>query len=89
MCPMWTGLQMKASGEYAGVELAGIDPVQIAAGYGVEGALVDDESRIGAEIDRELDLVEREKRPYLLDVKLPLGLPSGATAAEPYQAAGD
>ena len=80
------GGRMKASGEYAGVALDGIDPVQIAAGYGVEGARVDDDSRIGAEVDRALDLVDREKRPYLLDVLLPFGLPAGARAAAPYQA---
>ena len=72
---------MKSSGNYAGVVLDGIEPVKIAEGFGVEGKTVTDEAQIGDEISRALELVQREKRPYLLDVRLPLGLPEGGQAA--------
>ena len=78
---------MKQSGEYAGVVLDGIDPVQIAAGFGVEGMRVQDESRVEEAIERGLQVVEDEQRPFLLDVHLPLGLPAGGQAAEPFRLA--
>jgi benzoylformate decarboxylase len=78
---------MKETGKYDGVVLDGIDPVRIADGYGVEAKRVDDEATVGDEIDRALEIVEREKRPYLLDVRLPLGLPEGGTGAAPYRLA--
>ena len=59
----------------------GIEPVKIAEGFGVEGKTVTDEAQVGDEISRALELVQREKRPYLLDVRLPLGLPEGGQAA--------
>jgi len=74
---------MKDTGTYAGVVLDGIDIVQLAGSFGVEGRKVDDESVIGAAISEGLETVEREQRPMLLDVKLPLGLPAGAKAAKP------
>jgi benzoylformate decarboxylase len=74
---------MKDTGTYAGVVLDGIDIVQLAGSFGVEGRKVDDESVIGAAISEGLESVEREQRPMLLDVKLPLGLPAGAKAAKP------
>ncbi|NQW16641.1 MAG: thiamine pyrophosphate-binding protein [Chloroflexi bacterium] len=76
---------MNSSGDYAGVVLDGIEPVKIAEAYGVEGKTVTDEATVGDEISRALELVEREKRPYLLDVRLPLGLPEGGRAAAPYE----
>ena len=78
---------MKQAGEYAGVVLDGIDPVQIAAGFGVEGMRVQDESRVEDAIERGLQVVEEEQRPFLLDVHLPLGLPAGGQAAEPFRLA--
>ena len=76
---------MKQTSEYAGVVLDGIDPVQIAAGFGVEGRRVQDESCVEEAIEHGLQVVEEEQRPFLLDVHLPLGLPAGGQAAEPFR----
>ena len=81
------GGQMNDTGVYAGVVLYGIDPVKIAEGFGVEGAHVKDESAIGDAIERGLELVEKEQRPYLLNVHLPVGLPAGGRAASPFELA--
>ena len=78
---------MKQASEYAGVVLDGIDPVQVAAGFGVEGMRVQDESCVEDAIERGLQVVEEEQRPFLLDVHLPLGLPAGGQAAEPFRLA--
>ena len=74
---------MKDTGEYAGVVLDGIDIVQLAGSFGVEGRRVDDESKIEAAVEEGLDQVEREGRPLVLDVQLPLGIPAGGRAAKP------
>ena len=79
---------MKTSGEYAGVVLDGIDPVKIAEGFGVEAMSVGDEARLDDAISNGLKLVEKEQRPFLLDVRLPLGLPEGGRAAVPFQLSG-
>ena len=81
------GGQMNDTGVYAGVVLDGIDPVKIAEGFGVEGEHVQDESKIEDAITRGLELVENERRPYLLNVHLPVGLPAGGQAASPYELA--
>jgi thiamine pyrophosphate-dependent acetolactate synthase large subunit-like protein len=81
------GGKMKETGEYEGVALDGIDPVSIAEGFGVEGIRVAEEALVGDAIARGLDTVEREKRPYLLDVRLPVGLPQGGRAAAPFRLA--
>ena len=78
---------MKQASEYAGVVLDGIDPVQIAAGFGVEGMRVQDESCVEDAIEHGLQVVEEEQRPFLLDVHLPLGLPAGGQAAAPFRLA--
>jgi len=78
---------MKQTGEYAGVVLDGIDPVQVAAAYGVEGLRVQEESRLEEALTHGLTVVEREQRPFLLDVRLPLGLPRGGRAAQPFRLA--
>jgi benzoylformate decarboxylase len=80
---------MNDTRRYAGVVLDGIDIIGIARSFGVDGRVVDDESRIAEEIGQALDLVEREQRPYVLDVKLPLGLPPGGTAARQFTLAKD
>jgi benzoylformate decarboxylase len=80
-----SGGTMSRTGKYAGVALEGADPVKIAGGFGVEGSKVTEESRLPAEIARCLQLVEREGRPYVLDVQIPSGLPQGGTAAEPFK----
>jgi thiamine pyrophosphate-dependent acetolactate synthase large subunit-like protein len=82
------GEVMTDTGEYASVALEGIDPVVIASGFGMDGVTVDDESKIADEIARGLDIVMNEKRPYIIDVKLPLGLPQGGTPAEVWKFSG-
>jgi benzoylformate decarboxylase len=77
--------QMSDTGVYAGVVLDGIDPVKIAEAFGVEAAHLDDESKVDEAIKHGLEIVNKEGRPYLLNVHLPLGLPPGGTAAEPYK----
>ena len=79
---------MKQAGEYAGVVLDGVDLVQIAAGFGLEGIHVQDESSVETAIERGLQVVEDEQRPFLLDVRLPLGVPEGGQAAAQFQLAG-
>jgi benzoylformate decarboxylase len=76
---------MKQSGEYAGVVLEGIDPVKIAEGFGLEGLCVSEESELEKAINRGMDVVTKEGRPFLLDVRLPLGVPQGGRAATPFR----
>jgi benzoylformate decarboxylase len=76
---------MQESGEYAGVVLAGMDPVKIAEGYGVEGRHVQDETCLDEAIAGGLKIVEEEQRPLLLNVRLPLGLPRGGRPATPFR----
>ena len=78
---------MKETGEYAGVVLDGIDPVKLADGFGVDGMHVQDESRLAAAIDHGLNVVEGEHRPFLLNVRLPLGVPEGGRAAKQFRLA--
>ena len=78
---------MRETGEYAGVVLGGIDPVKIAGAFGVEGMRVDDESRLEDAIAHGLRVNETEARPFLLDVRLPLGLPEGGRAAPQFRLA--
>ena len=76
---------MKQTGVYAGVVLDKIEPVTIAEGFGIEGLRVDDEARLQDAIAQGLNVVEGEKRPFLLDVRLPLGVPEGGQAANPFR----
>lgn len=78
---------MKETGEYAGVVLDGIDPVKLADGFGVDGMHVQDESRLAAAIEHGLNVVEGENRPFLLNVRLPLGVPEGGRAAKQFRLA--
>ena len=75
------------TGEYAGVVLEGINPVKLAEGIGVEGMHVQEESRLAAAIEHGLNVVERERRPFLLNIRLPLGLPEGGRAAAQFRLA--
>jgi benzoylformate decarboxylase len=75
---------MKETGEYSGVVLDGMDPAKIAEGFGVEASTVTNESTVAESIANGLDIVQRENRPYLLNVHLPLGLPEGGRRADPY-----
>ena len=76
--------EMKRTGEYRGVVLDNIDPVKLAEGFGVEGMDATDESKIAGAIEHGLKTVEEEKRPFLLNVHLPLGLPEGGRPEAPY-----
>lgn len=78
---------MRQASEYAGVVLDGVDLVQVAAGFGMEGIHVQDESSVENAIEHGLQVVEDEQRPFLLDVRLPLGVPEGGHAAAPFQLA--
>ena len=78
---------MKRANEYHGVVLDGIDPVQIAAGFGVEGQRVQEESRLDAALAYGLQVVEQEQRPFLLDVRLPMGVPQDGKPSQPFQLA--
>ncbi len=79
------GGEMNKRGRYEGVVLDGIDVVGLAESFGVEGIRVDDEAKIEAAVADGLETVEKEGRPLLLDVKMPLGLPAGGKAADQYQ----
>ena len=78
------GGYMKQSGSYGGVVLDKIDPVKIAEAFGVEGMHVEDEDRLQEAIDHGLDLVQREKRPFLVNARLIRGLPEGGRAETPF-----
>ena len=75
---------MRETGEYRGVVLDGIDPVKLAEGFGVEAMDAADEASISDALEHGLGVVEREKRPFLLNVHLPLGLPEGGRPGEIY-----
>ena len=75
---------MKQTGEYRGVVLDNINPVKLAEGFGVEGMDATDESKIAEAIEHGLKTVEEEKRPFLLNVHLPIGLPAGGHPGAPY-----
>ena len=76
---------MQQTKTYSGVVLDGIDPVKIAAGFGVEGLQVQEESRLDDALEQGLQIVEKEQRPFLLDVRLPVGVPDGGQAAPPFR----
>ena len=79
------GTKMEEIDEYPGVVLNGIDPVKIAEGFGMEAMCVKDESCVSDSIERGLEVVEGEGRPFLLDVHLPLNLPNNGTGSEPFR----
>ena len=72
-----SGGTMTDTGNYEGVVLEGIDPVKLANAFGMEGERVDSEDILDERIDAALRVVQSEQRPYLLDVRLPIGLPDG------------
>ena len=78
---------MNETGEYSGVVLGDVDLVKVAEGFGVEGIEVREEDGLTEAIVEGLELVEREQRPLLLNVHLPLGLPAGGRAASPFRPA--
>ena len=80
---------MKTTGEYRGVVLDNIDPVKLAEGFGVEAMDATDEASIDDAIAHGLRAVETEKRPFLLNVHLPLGLPEGGRPGRIYSLAAE
>ena len=78
---------MKETGEYSGVALDDIDIVKVAEGMGVEGVDVRQEEGLVEAIVNGLELVDREQRPFLMNVHLPPGLPAGGRAAPPFRPA--
>ena len=82
------GGTMHTSGDYAGVVLDGADIVKLSESFGVEGIKVESESSVAEAVERGLDTVEREGRPLLLDVRMPLGLPEGGRAAKQFKLGG-
>ena len=78
------GGQMSDSGEYGGVVLDDINPLKIANSYGIDGERLDNEDKVKETIKRALDIVQNENRPYLLDVRMPLGLPSKGKAMKQF-----
>ena len=79
------GGTMSDTGRYAGVALDNIDIVKLAESFGVEGRAVTDEANVEAAITEGIETVERERRPLLLDVHLPQGLPDGGQPSEPFK----
>ena len=79
------GGQMSDTRKFAGVSLEGIEPVQIANAFGMDGETVNDETKVLEAIRRGLSVVNTEGRPYLLDVRLPSGLPEGGVAANQFR----
>ena len=51
----------------------------------MDGERVDDEEKLNESIQRGLEIVTKQNRPSLLDVRLPLGLPEGGVADEQYR----
>ncbi len=75
---------MRQSGDYGGVALTGMDPAKIAEAFGMEATRLTDESKIAETIAEGLRTVERERRPYLIDARLPMGLPAGGRPAKQF-----
>ena len=76
---------MSDTGIYEGVVLDGIDPVKIADAFGLEGETIESEDSINETFERALKIVQEESRPYLLDVRLPTGLPEGRVANQTFK----
>ena len=78
------GGKMRETGDYGGVALTGTDPTRIAQGFGMEAVDLTDESRVAETIARALRTVEDERRPFLINAHMPMGLPSGGRPARQF-----
>jgi len=78
------GGNMRETGDYGGVALTGMNPTKIAEGFGMEATDLTDESRIAETIARGLRVVEDERRPFLINAHLPMGLPAGGRPARQF-----
>ena len=79
------GGQMSDTRKFAGVSLEGIEPVKIASAFGMDGETVNDETKVLEAIRRGFSVVNTEGRPYLIDFRLPSGLPEGGIPADQYR----
>ena len=73
--------------QLAAVVLDGIDSVKLAEGVGIEGRHVQEESHLAAAIEHGLNVVEGQNRPFLLNIRLSLGLTEGGRAAAQFRLA--
>lgn len=78
------GGNMRETGDYGGVALTGMDPTKIAEGFGMEATDLTDESKITETIARGLRTVEDERRPFLINAHMPMGLPTGGRPARQF-----
>ena len=78
------GGNMRETGDYGGVALTGMDPTKIAEGFGMEATDLTDESQISETIARGLRVVEDERRPFLINAQMPMGLPPGGRPARQF-----
>ena len=78
---------MGAAGEWPGVVLNGIDVVGVARAYGVEGRDIRAEAELPDALRAGLEVVRKERRPYLLNVHIPSVLPEGGRPAAPFRLA--
>ena len=76
---------MSDKGRYEGVVLDGINPVKIAEAFGMEAETVENEDILTEKIESALKFVQSEQRPFLLDVRLPIGLPEGGVAENQFK----
>ena len=51
----------------------------------MDGESIDDEDKVQEAVERGLKIVTEENRPYLLEFKLPIGLPEGGIADKQYR----
>ena len=76
---------MRESGDYGGVALTGMDPTRIAEGFGMEAVDLTDESKANETIAEGLRIVENERRPFLINAHMPMGLPEGGRPAQQFR----
>ena len=76
---------MLESGDYGGVALTGMDPSRIAEGFGMEARDLTDESKAAETIAEGLRTVEEERRPLLINARMPMGLPEGGRPAQQFR----
>ena len=79
---------MRESGDYGGVALTGMDPTRIAEGFGMEAVDLTDESKANDTIAEGLRIVENERRPFLINAHMPMGLAGRRTPGAAVQVRG-
>ena len=76
---------MSDTNEYSGIVLDKINPATIAKGFGLESETVNNELFLSDAIQRGIEFTKNNNQPYLLNVMLPIGLPDGGKAAQPFK----